>query len=130
MLIVNTCESSRANSDFNSSEGEDNGEHLCTGLCLPVRGGEGKAIVGAGVEGENLPENKLIVQLFHQIIIVHRKPLIPKLSGIIGWFIAMLAIDCYVGGLEGGWVVWTWGGALIIELTYTRRGLACKQLHR
>ena len=128
MLIVNTCESSRSNSDVNSSEGDDN--DLCTGLCLPVRRGEGEAIVGAGVEGENLPENKLIVQLFHQIIIVHRKPLIPKLSGIIGWFIAMLAVDCYVGGLEGGWVVWTWGGALIIELTYTRRGLACKQLHR
>ena len=79
--------------------------------------------------GKTCPK-KLIVQLFHQIIIVHKKPLIPKLSGIIGWFIAMLAGDCYVGGLEGGWVVWTWGGALIIELTYTRRGLACKQLHR
>ena len=61
---MNTCESSRSNSDVNSSEGDDN--DLCTGLCLPVRGGEGEAIVGAGVEGENLLENKLIVQLFHQ----------------------------------------------------------------
>ena len=64
MLIVNTCESSRSNSDVNSSEGDDNGEDLCTGLCLPVRGGEGEAIVGAGIEGENLPEKKIIVQLF------------------------------------------------------------------
>ena len=80
--------------------------------------------------GKTCPQKNSLFNCFIKIIIVYLKSLIPKLSGIIGWFIAMLAGDCYVGGLEGGWVVWTWGGALIIELTYTRRGLACKQLHR
>ena len=45
-----------------------------------------------------------------------------------GWFIAVLAGDSYVARLGGGWLIWTWGGAVIIELAYTLRG-PWKQLH-
>ena len=45
-----------------------------------------------------------------------------------GWFIAVLAGDSYVARLGGGWLIWTWGGAVIIGLAYTLRG-PCKQLH-
>ena len=34
---------------------DDDGEDLCSRLSLPVRGGEGEAIVCAGVKGKNLP---------------------------------------------------------------------------
>ena len=54
--------------------------------------------------GKTCPKTNSLFNCFIKIIIVYLKSLIPKLSGIIGWFIAMLAGDCYVGGLEGGWV--------------------------
>ena len=54
--------------------------------------------------GKTCPKKNSLFNCFIKIIIVYLKSLIPKLSGIIGWFIAMLAGDCYVGGLEGGWV--------------------------
>ena len=45
-----------------------------------------------------------------------------------GWLIAMLTGDSYVARSGGGWLIWSWGGAVIIELAYTLRG-PWKQLH-
>ena len=42
---------------------DSDGEDLCTWLSLPVRGGEGEAIVSAGVKGKNLQFSNCSIQL-------------------------------------------------------------------
>ena len=77
---MNTCNSSCCNllrfdgfatgeRDVDSGDGDCDGEDLCTRLGLPVRGGEGKAIVSAGVKGENLPG----INSFSNFIVVRKK---------------------------------------------------------
>ena len=77
MLIVNTCNSSCCKlfgfDGFATGERyidvDSDGEDLCTWLSLPVRGGEGEAIVSAGVKGKNLPG----INSFSNFIVVRKK---------------------------------------------------------